>query len=289
MYFKKNIQSNHLWVFSSFVGVALLYLSSIWKTTANIDRLTTDALFWGAIIWLLWRKKERLNFDSDPISSFIGLSLLGLILAKVITLYSFESSLLPLLPFFSTIALVSIVSGLKSFSQYVPELFFSWFLFFPTGVIGHFIDNTIHITILNAKLATYILYYFGFDVVSHSNQVILSVPEVGKFRAIVDYPCAGVPMIILIFKLALLLIAAVSLSKKQRLLIPMFSVALGFLLGVVRVCILTLLIPAPTRFSYWHGSGGSQIFSTLGIVIFSVFCYWILYGTGSNKQAATSN
>ena len=83
-------------------------------------------------------------------------------------------------------------------------------------------------------------------------------------------------MILLILKLALLLISFVPLKKNQQILIPSFSLILGFFLGVTRVCILTLLIPNQAQFNYWHGTEGSQIFSTLAITIFSGFCYWIL-------------
>ena len=183
---------------------------------------------------------------------------------------------MPLLPFSTAIALALIASGFKGLTQYKQELFFAWFLFFPEGVIGHFIDRLVQITLLNAKFATYVLYYLGFDVASQGNQVLLSLPELGEFRAIVDYPCAGVPMILLMLKLGLLLIAFTSLSRSEKLLIPSFSIVLGFFLGVIRVTILTLLIPNGDRFAYWHGSQGSQIFSTLAIAIFAGFCYWIL-------------
>lgn len=272
----KVVTSDRFIAFSSLIAIAILYLSLVWKTTANIDRLTTDTLFWSVILWLLWQKKERLVFSSDPISSFGGFLLLGLVLSKAITLYAFESTLLPLLPIFGAIALALIISGVKGFSQYRQELFFAWFLFFPTGVIGNFIDRAIHITILNAKFATYFLYYLGFNTASNANQVFLFLPDLGKFKAIVDYPCAGMPMILLILKLAFLLVAAVSLPKIQQILIPLFSLCLGFILGVIRVCILTLCIPNKAQFEYWHGHQGSQIFSTLAIAIFSGFCYWII-------------
>lgn len=278
MYIKNLISNHRYWLFSSLVGVAILYLNLIWKTTGNIDQLTTDILFWGTIIWLLWRKKDVLKYDSNFLSSFLGLMLLGLILAKTSTLFWFESSLLSLLPLSAAIALALIASGFIGLGQYIQELFFAWFLFFPTGVIGHFIDNLVHITILNAKFATYLLYYCGFEVATQDNQVILSLPELGNFKAIVDYPCAGMPMILLMLKLALILISLITLSPQKRLLITSFSMLLGFLLGVIRVSILTLLISYPSRFNYWHGSSGSQIFSTLAIVIFSVFCYWLLEG-----------
>lgn len=276
MYGNNFIKSDRLWLISSLVGIAILYLSLIWKTTGDIDQLTTSTIFWGVIIWLPWRRKDNLQYCSEPISSFVGLLLLGLILSKITTLFWFESTLLPLFPLGMAIALALIASGFKGFSQYYQELFFAWFLFFPEGVIGHFIDRIVHITILNAKFATYLLYYIGFNVASQGNQVLLSLPKLGEFKAIVDYPCAGVPMILLMLKLALLLVSVASLSKQEKCLIPLFAIALGFFLGVVRVCILTILIPRPAQFDYWHGSQGSQIFSTLAITIFAGFCYWIL-------------
>ena len=267
---------HRLWLGSSLVGVAMLYLGLIWKTTGDLDRLTTSGLFWGAIIALLWQQRDKIQVRSQPVASFVGLLLLGLILAKTTTLFWFESTLLPLLPIGSAIALALIASGFKGLVQYQRELFFAWFLFFPEGVIGRLIDSVVQITIFNAKFATYCLYYLGFEVASQGNQVILSLPELGQFKAIVDYPCAGVPMILLMLKLALLLISFAPLSKSLKWLIPLFAIALGFLLGVIRVCILTLLIPHPLQFDYWHGSQGSQVFSTLAITIFAGFCWWIL-------------
>ena len=276
MYVSKKKISDRTWLFSSLISSAVLYLGLVWKTTENIDRLTTDALFWGVIIWLIWRKKDSLDLHSDAISSFIGLFWLGIVLVKTITLFKLETVLLPLLPVSSAIALALIASGFKGLGQYAKELLCALFLFFPTEVIGFFIDNIIHITIINAKVATYLLYYLGFKVGSVGNEVILYLPELGKFKAIVNYSCAGMPMIILILKLALLLISCTSFARIQQILISLFSISLGFSLGVIRICILTLLIPNPTLFEYWHGEYGSQIFSTLAIIIFSVFCYWML-------------
>jgi cyanoexosortase A len=276
---KNYVKDDRLWLLSGLAAIAMLYLNLIWKTTRDIDQLTTSGFYWGAIIWLLWRRRDYLRDHinhSELFSSFTGLLLLGLVLSKTLNLFSFESTLLPLLPLGMAIALALIASGFSGFIQYRQELFFAWFLFFPEGVIGHWLDGIVHITLLNAKCATYFLYYLGFNVVSQGNQVLLSLPELGEFKAIVDYPCAGVPMILLMLKFALLLISTASLSRQEQLVIPAFSVILGFWLGVVRVAILTLLIPNPTQFVYWHGSHGSQIFSTLAITIFAGFCYWIL-------------
>jgi cyanoexosortase A len=270
------IKNNIFWLYLSSISLGILYLDLIWKVANDFDRLTTESVFLVAILWLLWRKRNQLNYNSDLISVFLGLLLLGVILTKTISLFWFESTLLPLIPLFSALALALIASGFKGLTQYGKELFFAWFLFFPTGVIGYFLDSLAHITILNAKCATYFLYYFGFNVASRGNEVLLSLSNLGEFKAIVDYPCAGVPMMLLMLKLALLLVCFYSLSKSQKILVPIISISIGFILGVIRVCILTLMIPEPAKFAYWHGSSGAQIFSTLAIVIFASFCYWIL-------------
>jgi cyanoexosortase A len=271
----KNIDDRG-WLFYSAISLAILYLNLTWKTTADLDRLTTESLFWVAILALLWRKRDRLNYNSDLFSSVFGFCLLGIILTKTLSLFWFESTLLPLIPPASALALALIASGCSGLMQYSKELFFAWFLFFPTGVIGTFADKLVHITLLNAKIATFLLYYFGFNVASRGNEVLLSLGEKGTFTAVVEYPCAGMPMILLMLKLALLLVCFVPLTKKQKIVTPLVSLFIGFILGVIRVCILTLMIPEPANFDYWHGSNGSQIFSTLAIVVFSGYCYWIL-------------
>ena len=277
-------KSDRLWLAISLIGISLLHLNLLWKTTGNFDRLITDGIFWGGIYWLLWQKKECLNYRSGTTASLLGCFLLSVSVAKACSLFWFESSLLALLPICSAISLCLIASGFKGLGQYQQELFLAWFLFFPDGVIGHAVDRLVQITVLNAKFATYILYYFGFNVSSQGNQVLLSLPQ-GEFKAIVDYPCAGVPMILLMLKLALLLISCISLRKKLKLLIPLFAIGLGFMLGVVRVCMLTLLIPNLDRFNYWHGASGDQIFSTIAIAIFAGFCYWVLETKNINQYS----
>lgn len=263
------------WATISIISLGILYFNLLWKTTKDIDTLSTDVLFYIAICALLWRRKNSLVYGGSSIFSCLGLALLTVLTIKVTTLYSFEATLIPLLPFFAAISLALISCGIRGLTQFKKEIFFAWFLFFPTGVIGHFFDNSIKITVLNAKFATYILYYVGFDVANYGNQVILNLFE-NQYKAVVDYPCAGVPMILLMLKLSLLLVCFFPFSKTQKTIIPLVSIAIGFILGVIRVCILTLLIPEPAKFDYWHGSSGDGIFSTLAIMIFAGFAYFML-------------
>jgi cyanoexosortase A len=278
--------SDRFCLFLSTIGFSIIYLNLIWKSTGSIDSLVTDGLFWGAILYLLWRKQQRLNYQSDIVSSFLGFCLIGIILFKLVSLFWFESVVISLSPICFAIALALIASGVRGLWQYWQELFFSLFLFFPTEAIGHFIDNSIELTGLTAKFSTYVLYYIGFNVANHGREVILFLPNIGSFKAVVNYPCAGVPMILLMLKLALLLISFFPFSKTESIVIPAIATGLGFILGVIRVCILTLAIPNPPRFDYWHGDSGSQIFSTIGMMIFAIFCHWMLKQQELKQQLA---
>ncbi len=262
------------------INIALFYLSITWRVTGNLDRVITDSLFYGAIGYLLWQRKNKIKFKSDLLSSFLGTILITVVIIKSLTLFSFENKLIFLIPFLTTISLSLLASGFSGLGQYKQELFLTGVVFFPQEVIGIFLEKLFSITILNTKVATYFLYYIGFNVASQGNQIFLSVPDLGQFKAIVNYSCSGIPMIILLLKLSLLLICFFPFSNKKCILIPIASVSIGFMLGVIRVCILTLLIPHPISFDYWHGNDGSQIFSTLAIMIFSVVAYWLIQKQG---------
>lgn len=276
MYISQKLNSDRLWLFSSIISIIIINLALVWKTTNNLDQLTTDCLFWMTILWLLWQKKADFIFKQDALFNFLGLLLLGIVLTKTIDLFQFESIFLAFFPSIALLALILIFLGCKGLPQCKQELGLAWLLFLPTDSIGNLINTHLKLTIIHAKIATYILYYLGFSASSHGNQVTLYLSDLGMFKAIVGLSCTGTAMIILIFKLALLLISCVRLSYPKKLLIITFSVALGLILGIIRVCILTLLIPNQVQFNYWHGTEGAQIFSTLSMIIFASFCYWIL-------------
>lgn len=275
-HFIKNRPSNKFWLLTSLFLLGIFYLNLIWRGTNDLDKLTTNSLFFGAIFFLIWRRKESIKIHSDLFSSFIGLSLLVIVIIKAISLSHLELNLLPLFPFFAGICLALIASTFQGLGQYIQELFLAGFLFLPEDVIGFRVNNLVKVADITAYFSSYFLYYLGFDVTNQENEIMLSLPNVGEYQAIVNYSCTGIPMILLMLKLSLLLISFFSLKKSQYFSIPIVSIAIGFLLGVVRVCLMTLAIPEPAIFNYWHGAEGSQIFSTLAIVIFSGWAYWIL-------------
>lgn len=265
------------------INIGLFYLIIAWRVTGNLDRVITDSLFYIVIVYLFRKRQSKIGFRRDLTASFIGIVWITIVVIKSLTLLSFEDYLVCLIPVSSILGLSLLTSGFSGIWQYRRELFLAGVAFFPAEVIGMVLEKSISVTTLNAKVASYILYYIGFNISNTGNQISLSLPEMGNFQAIVNYSCSGMPMIILLLKMALALIFLFPFSNQQSILILILSVITGFILGVIRVCILVLLIPQTTNFNYWHGHNGSQIFSTLAIMLFCGFSYWWIQKQGFLK------
>ncbi len=232
---KPLLKSDKFWLFSILISFAIFHLNVTWKVTGDPNRLTIDLFFWAAILFLLWRRRDRLRVDSDLASAFFGLLLIVLVLVKTISLFWFESSLLKFAPFVAVLGIALLASGFKGLRQYWLELLFSCLMFFPTSGLELLMDSQFQISILTAKSSAYLLYYLGFNTATQSNEVLVSLPQGGNVRALVDYQCTGVPMMLLMLKLSLLLESFFPIKWLERVWFPMAAVGLGFFLGVIRV------------------------------------------------------
>lgn len=268
--------STRLWFFYGLVSLAIVYLGLIWKTTADLDHLITESLFWGVIIYLLWQKRTNLQHSNQLLSTFFSISLITVTLYGIVNLAEFNNELIFLFPFVSVLGILLLTLEFQKLCLCWRELIFSLVLFIPNQYFDLLLESTIKITVLTAKISTYLLYYLGFNVANQGDEVILFSPDSGKFTAIVNLPCTGSSMMLLMLKLALLLVIFFQISKIKKISLILISLGIGFISGVIRVSFLTLTIPNPERFNYWHGAEGSQIISTLAVIIFSSFCYWML-------------
>lgn len=268
--------STHPWFFYGLVSLAIMYLGLSWKTTADLDHLITESLFWGVIIYLLWQKRTNLQHSNQLLSTFFSISLITVTLYGIVNLAEFNNELIFLFPFVSVLGILLPTFEFQNLCLCWRELIFSLVLFIPNQYFDLLLESTIKITVLTAKISTYLLYYFGFNVANQGDEVILFSPDSEKFTAIVNLPCTGSSMMLLMLKLALLLIIFFQISKIKKISLILISLGIGFISGVIRVSFLTLTIPNPDQFNYWHGSEGSQIISTLAVIIFSSFCYWML-------------
>lgn len=263
----KLLQNSKLCLFGITVGLTGLHLLLTWKLIGDVDRLIISILFWGAILCLVWRKRDDVNLESGICSSFLGLVLIGLILFKSISLFWFESSFVRVMPLFITSSLCLLASGIKGLKQYWRELVITLLLCLPESSLIELINEFFKITTLTTKFATFSLWYLGLEVSRQGANVILPNGAV-----LVSTACTGTSTALLLLKLSVFFILMFHTDWKKKLSLLLGAIFIAFIISGIRIAILATVVSNHESFNYWHGSEGSQIFSTISILIFGLFC-----------------
>lgn len=265
------LQNSKFCLFGIAVGLTVLHLSLTWRMFGDIDRLIFDVLFWGSILCFLWRKRSIINLESDIFSSFIGFLLIALVLLKSISLFLFETSSLKVLPLMTVLGLSLLASGIKGLKQYRQELIIVLVLCIPESLLTQRINELLHVTTLTTKFAVFFLWYIGFEVSRQGDNVILPAGS-----ALVSTACTGISTALLLLKLSVLFILFFSTSWSKKVLVLIGAIVIAFVIGGIRVALIATTVSNQEAFNYWHGLEGNQIFSTISILIFGLFCRLLL-------------
>ncbi len=255
-----------LGVAASLIAVQL-YLADRIKM---VELFGTSALAWGASSFLLWEKRDTLNLKSDVFSKFFGGTLIVLLLLKSLYLYQYQYKyqwFLRLFPLISAVGLGLAVSGVKGLKQYWQELLI---LCFPAlSPAPAILVKTIDLTTLTAKFSAMLLWYFGFAVSRQGTYLSVANKSVE-----VGTGCSGLSVIVQMVMLAILFLFMFPTNRKQKILVPVVGVLVGFAVNVVRVALMAYLVAHSTEkaFEYWHFGQGSIIFSMIAAAIFGIFC-----------------
>lgn len=269
------------WLLAIGAGYIGIHLTLIWKAD-NSSLLGTSFLCWGAISSLIWEKRRSLNLESNIFSSFFGLSLIALLLIKSISLTNLGGFLYisPAIFGFGLALMGSSFNGLK---QYRGELLVLFSISLPKILPLSLID----ISLLTAKFSSLILWYTGFEVAR--NGVIIRLPS----GSVEVYPgCSGLELIFQMLTLALLFLLMFPQKGKQKNIVPIIAITLGFVVNGVRVALMAVLVAQGDKqgFNYWHEGDGSLIFSLIAVLLFGLFCWFSLRKTElGNKDAAESS
>ena len=266
----KLLQNSKFCLFGIAVGLTALHLSLIWRVFSDVDRVIVNALFWGAILCLLWRKQDKLNLESGILSSFFGLLLVALVLLKSISFFWFETYFLRIAPLIGILGLGLLASGIKGLKQYWRELIIVVVLCLPEQALPQIIEEVFKVTTLTAKFAGFVLWYLGFEVSRQGANVIL--PK----GAVLVFPiCTGTGTAIVLLKLSAVFMLVFPTGWSKKILVAMGAVLIAFVTGGIRVALMAVVVSNQEAFHYWHGSQGNQIFSSIALLIFWVFCYFL--------------
>ncbi|KAF3888796.1 MULTISPECIES: cyanoexosortase A [Nostocales] len=268
-----------LWLLGIGACLIIIHLTVTWKAD-NSNLLSSCILYWISISSLIWDKHHTLNLESGIFSSFFSLVLICLVLLKSATLTSF-GLFLYFTPLIIAFSLALLASGFKGLKQYKGELIALFFLgafkIVPSSLIGT-------LSSLTAKFAAFMLWYTGSQVALSG--VIIYLPT-GSVEVLSG--CSGIEQIFQMLGLSLLFLLMFPQNGKQKIITPIVAASLGFIVNGIRVVLMAILVAKNQQeaFKYWHEGDGSLVFYMIAVVLFGLFC-WFLIGRGESKtQNAT--
>lgn len=261
------LQNPKICLFGITVGLTALHLFLIWRVSGDVDQLIISVLFWGAILCLVWRKRDTLNLESGIFSSFVGFLLIALVFYKSISLFWVESSLVKIVPLIASLGLCLLASGIKGLKQYWRELFIMLLLCLPASLFTQIVDQLFQVGTLTAKFAVFVLWYLGFTVSRQGATIILPIGSVFVAPA-----CTGISTALLLLKLSVIFIFMFPTDWGKKILLVVGAIFIAFVTSGVRVAIIATVVANQEAFNYWHGASGNQIFSTSSILLFGLLC-----------------
>ncbi|MEG4031945.1 MULTISPECIES: cyanoexosortase A [unclassified Microcoleus] len=263
----KHIQEPKYWLLGIACGLIAIHLT-LTSRTNDTDLFGTMLLFWGVVAFLIWERHESLTFESGVFASFLGSSLIALILLKSSSISGYDF-FIRATPFLSGISLALLASGTKGLKQYWQELLILGYTAIPPGLIGVFVD----VALLTAKFSAFLLHYIGFEVVRKGVFLILEKGSVEVYHG-----CSGVNAMLQLLGLALVFLLMFPTTTGQKIVLPFVAIITAFLVNAARVGLLAVLVSLsqPEAFKYWHEGNGSVIFSMIAVFIFGLFCWFAI-------------
>jgi cyanoexosortase A len=275
-----------MWLFFATANLALWH--GVINNRIGSKDLVTTSFFWFVTLFLLWKRRENLVIAPKPLATLVGFSILGWVIYRGLALFWFENFLVQLLPLPALFALALIASGWGGLKQYLRP-----FLALVTfSVLGSLIELFLKshpagfsLPEFTAQVSSFLLHYLGFDVMQEG--VFIALINSGRGVEVIYY-CTGGPLIALMLQLTLGLVLVVPLNRRLISKFLIYLVSIGFILGCIRVIILTMLVGEP-GFHYWHGPQGNKIFSLIAFTIWIISFNFIYEHHRKNNSAQSSN
>jgi cyanoexosortase A len=279
------IRYKYFWLFATLSSLITLHFYSIWKVTGK-SPLLLDFLCWGSIFFLLWKKRNRIKFRGNFISSLIGLLLIFWMIVRDISTQYYGNSLKVdvFSGFFSFITLLGtlfVISGIKKLINYILEIIVSLTtaITSPILVVSNLIPNKFNIVAnFDAQFTAFMLHYIGFKV--HRQGVVVSLPN-GSIEVFAG--CSSIAPLATILPLVILFLFIYPTSKIKKIYVYIGVILCTIFLNAIRLSWLAIIVSDTSGFKYWHEGDGVSVFSNLIVFLVVGLSYQILHYSPKNK------
>jgi len=250
--------------------LAVLHTSLVVNHSEAAQEVSFYALGWAGIILLLWQNGSD-DVCPDWFSSCLGLLLLFFVILRPLNLWNLDLTLFIFSSIVAALGLGLLAKGLIGL-RHQWRLFLIFCLMCPYGFLNKVLSNRLHFfSHLTTVISAFLLHYMGWK--ANYDDVLLTLPT-GQVS--VEYACTGGPLIVWLLKPSLLIVILFALTGLQKLGLALSTSGTGVFIGCIRVALLAIVVNNHSRFQYWHGPAGAQIFLAAAILAYVVLCNWLL-------------
>lgn len=264
----KPLKTSRFFLLGIAAGLIAINLNITWKSGETDNYWGTLGLFLSAVCYLIWEKRKTLSLETGVASSFLGTLLIAWVLLKSITIVG-DDPIIRILLLVSALGLALLASGFQGLKQYWQELLILCFIAPSTGLLAALID----ISPLTAKFANFLLVHLGFQVSLQGVNIIMPTGSVKVYPG-----CSGMEPIISLLGLAVLFLAMFPTDWSKKIIVPVMAIFVAFVVNGVRVTLMAILVAFSNEktFEFWHTGDGSLIFAMISVLIFGLFCLYLL-------------
>ena len=243
----------------------------------SFGHLSLSLLFWVAVGTVIAERRPQLKLETESLSLGVGsIILVGLLIT--VLLKPTHSRLLGLYPFIASVGLALISSGIRQIRQYQQEIISLLLFALPQFISAH----TFNISPITARVSAFWLWRAGFPV--QLNGINITLPPRGGVNVVAE--CSGLNLMLYMFGVAIVFLMLFPTSRRNRIILPILAVGLGFLLNSIRVSWLAYLNASVNQlaFEYWHSEEGALFSVLLSVGLFGLLCWLILGLKISNSR-----
>ncbi|MBE9256115.1 archaeosortase/exosortase family protein [Dolichospermum sp. LEGE 00246] len=252
-----------LFIFGLISAINLTLYSIFDKDVQNWSYLL---LLYIGILFNIYDKRNHIAFVSKFPANFIGFCLVIIPYIKAGFLVEAIWVSWYFIVLISATGLALLASGFPGIKQFQKEL--AIIFIFPTFVfifirLLSVLSSRVSVTLISAKITSFVLWYLGFDSVNQGTIVYVNGGAIDIYDG-----CTGISLLLMLLRVSITLVILFPFLLKNIYLPFILSFLISGVFSIGRLIIMALVVTDKPAFHYWHGHEGGNIFALLSFLSF---------------------
>ena len=252
-----------LFIFGLISAINLTLYSIFDKDVQNWSYLL---LLYIGILFNIYDKRNHIAFVSKFPANFIGFCLVIIPYIKAGFLVEAIWVSWYFIALISATGLALLASGFPGIKQFQKEL--AIIFIFPTFVfifirLLSVLSSRVSVTLISAKITSFVLWYLGFDSVNQGTIVYVNGGAIDIYDG-----CTGISLLLMLLRVSITLVILFPFLLKNIYLPFILSFLISGVFSIGRLIIMALVVTDKPAFHYWHGDEGGNIFAVLSFLCF---------------------